>query len=183
MGISKELSKGLAAYEKRNFSQAVKEFTKALELEQNNIDAIEQRSMSYFHLGDYSSSLKDMNRARDLEPNNPYRYSSRAYLKATMKDIDGAIEDYKIAVHLDPEDSIAHNNLGLLQEQKGYMKEAKTNFSIADKLSGTETKGLPQDVEGPEFRSKGEVIKHVFRNKSGAKEFLDFILNGFRLKK
>ena len=40
-----------------------------------------------------------------------------------LKDTKGAIADYNKAIELDPEDEISLNNLGLLQEKVGRMKE------------------------------------------------------------
>ena len=155
---------------------------------------LKKRGLCNFHLGNLDLSLKDLTSAQLLEPNNPYRYASRAYVKNALKDVDGAIEDYEKAVHLDPEDAIAHNNLGLLQDKKGYAKHSKKSFEIADDLAEkqnlfNETEPQKEDVnvtprnDEAETETTWKTIKKVFVSKEGKREFISFIKNGFRIKK
>ena len=54
--------------------------------------------------------------------------------ETSCRDTDAAIEDYKTCIELDPEDTIAHNNLGILEEAKGYKAQAQERFKVADEL-------------------------------------------------
>lgn len=196
MDFGKGLKESRDFYDRREFSSAVATLTVDIIQYGVRIETLELRSMCYFHLGQFENSLEDFNQAVLLEPNNPYRYSSRAYIRDAMGDIDGAILDYEKATHLDPEDAIAHNNLGLLLEKKGRMKQAKSHFKKADEAapsffqdkeenSGTEKVETTSPINnlGPdENMSHMGVIRQTISSRKGFNEFMNFIKNGFKLK-
>jgi tetratricopeptide (TPR) repeat protein len=120
-------------------------------------------------------------------------------MKGHLKDIEGAIEDYKMAISLDPDDAIAHNNLGLLEEQLGFHLQAKKRFSQADELSellkdsGIEMPGISHDEprniqkeideekkQNPVKKSLVKEMMLVFTNKESRAEFFRFVRNGFK---
>ncbi|MEZ4722648.1 MAG: tetratricopeptide repeat protein [Flavobacteriales bacterium] len=189
---------GRKKFEAQQFLAALELFNKAIE-EEENPSIYSERGVVWYYLNEKERSLADMDHAASLEPSNPYRYSSRAYIKDWIGDIKGAIADYEKAVELDPNDSIAYNNLGLLQEKQGYVDKAKKNYERADKLSGVdellvkirkEQKEL-YDMDkkrGQETASDREklsvwaLLRSTLTTKSGIKEYLDFIKNGFRIK-
>lgn len=189
---------GRKKFEAQDFKGAVADYDKAIEAEENPA-IYSERAVAWFYLKDFQKSLDDMNYAAELEPENPYRYSSRAYIRDAMGDIQGAIEDYERAVALDPEDSIAYNNLGLLQEKLGYMEKAKRNFDQADRLEDVDKllaearkqNARPQSApepqpEQPEHAERESIswlalIRSTLTTKSGFKEYLQFIRNGFRI--
>ena len=127
--------KGLDHASKNNYAKAIVAYTRAIELDPDEAEFYSDRAVAFFHTDQAQHSLTDMNKARELEPNKGYRYSSRAFIKDHLGDLDGAIEDYKMAVHIDPEDAIAQNNLGLLEEKKGYVQSSKKRFVTADQLA------------------------------------------------
>ncbi len=130
--------KGLHQASKRKYREAIIAYTRAIEMSPNEAEFYSDRAVAYFHIDQGERSLEDMNRARELEPQKGYRYSSRAFIKDHLGDLDGAIEDYKEAVRIDPDDAIAQNNLGLLEEKKGYVQQSKRRFVTADKLADGE---------------------------------------------
>jgi len=85
----------------------------------------------------------------EIQPKYSYRYACRGYALNFFGDIDAALLDYEKAVELDPDDAVAHNNLGLLLEQKGYKEQAKKRFERADKLSKQEDQlfSVMDDIE------------------------------------
>ena len=190
----------------KDFKEAIKLYTKAIALENQNAHYVSQRAVTFFHLGKNEEALYDFNKALELEPNNSFRYSSRAFLYSNMNNIDAAIKDYEKAIELDPDDSVAHNNLGLLLEQVGFDELAKQSFNKADKIEGIELKGngvIPENnkikidelvnkVEiNPETKELGtsykdmgylQFIKLIWTNKKIRNDFFQFIKNGFRLE-
>ncbi len=130
--------KGLYYVSKQEYQKAIVAYTRAIELDPEQAEFYSDRAVAFFHADQGRYSLDDMNKARDLEPYKGYRYSSRAFIKDHLGDLDGAIEDYKEAVRIDPEDAIAQNNLGLLEEKKGYKEQSKKRFITADKLADGE---------------------------------------------
>ena len=153
-------------------------------------NSLHDRAICKFHLSDKDAALTDLDAALELQPEYGYRYSSRAWMKQANGDTDGAIADYKTALTLDPEDAIVLNNLGLLEESKGYKTQSKKRFKIADSLQKTKNpveKAEDSVVKAPAVKAKAEKtilseMKSVFVSKESRKVWLKFILNGFNLK-
>ena len=173
-------------------------YNKALTASPSNPDIYNDRAVCYFHQGRKRDALADLDYAVQLQPNYGYRYASRAYLKSALKDIDGAIADYQKAVELDPEDAIALNNLGLLEEQLGYMQKAQERFTQADALnhllddSGVTLPEPPQprniqrelNQENAEKAAPGATwreMRNTLTKKEDWKAFVRFVSRGFRL--
>ena len=119
-------------------SEAIDLYTKALALDPKDPNLVSDRGVAFLHLEDRELCLKDLDRAVELQPGYSYRYACRAFAKSHFKDYDGAILDYEKAVELDPDDAVAHHNLGMILEQKGYKDKADERFARADKLSKME---------------------------------------------
>ena len=209
MNLQEHIDNAQKALQEQKYEVAIQSLNKAIELAPDNAKLYSERGVTHFHLKHNLKALEDMNKAVELEPNNSYRYSSRAFIKGACRMTDEAIADYQKCIELDPEDSIAYNNLGLLQEQLGWKKQANDNFDKADTLEGvlkdrninlpepetevndeylnkmiTEPAKLLTEKEEAEeeLPSKLEVAKSVFTNKSVFKEFIAFIKNGFKIK-
>ena len=195
---------GRKKFEAQDFEGALADYNRCI-AEEENPNVYSERGVVYFYLKQLDKSLADMDHAADLEPENPYRYSSRAYIKDAMGDLEGAIQDYEKAVELDPEDSIAYNNLGLLQEKLGYKTKAQHNFKRADELAdvdellqkireeqkdevkmeaNTKSKHLvpvQEDLDAKRNERKIlAILRETFTTRSGFKEYLRFIQNGFK---
>ncbi|GAB4374910.1 MAG: hypothetical protein Kow0075_00900 [Salibacteraceae bacterium] len=193
---NKHYIEGRRRFEQGDYEAALDLYNKAI-AEEENPNLYSERAVVYFYLGKRELSLRDMNHAADLDPENPYRYSSRAYIKDWIGDVHGAIADYEMAIKLDPEDSVAYNNLGLLQEKLGYMAQAQENFKRADRLAGVDElleKIRREHLDKPactnedqgvqvtyEEISVAQLLKKTFTTKSGFREFVKFITNGFKL--
>lgn len=206
------MARAMEATERRDWPAALEALDACLAMDEKyNEDAncLHDRSICLFHLGKKSEALAGLDSALALDPNYSYRYASRAWMRNATGDIHGAIEDYRKAIELDPEDAIAHNNLGLLEEQLGYRSQAKERFAIADELSGIlQDRGIdvrpgepenlidnaamgpteaaqPEDMTTPQTRPElpkwRSFVRETLFTKKGRQEFLDFIRNGFKL--
>jgi len=208
MFVNNQHKKADALLDEQKYDKAIIAFNLALEKNPKHPVILSHRGVCFLHLNQKKSCLDDLNEAKDLEPENSYRYASLAYAMDFFGDLDGAISMYEIAVKLDPDDAIAHNNLGLLLEKKGYMTKAKDKFDRADRLAGIEKKfyqtleeeekqqqqeatvkpkdGTPLQPKKQEIippPSKKSILKSLVTDKSTFREFLNFIKNGFKIKK
>lgn len=190
----KKFEKGVELLRASEYDKALKLFSELIGAEPNNADYWSERGVVHFHLGNKTEALSDMNKAVDLQPEKPYRYSSRAFIKGHYKMTDSAIGDYEKAIELDPEDAVAQNNLGLLQEQLGYKKEAKKRFDIADDLAGVQKGNTDQGIAGHEIEARniqkeldaektnqslwGEL--KALGTKEGRDSFRKFVKSGFK---
>ncbi|MFB6257944.1 MAG: tetratricopeptide repeat protein, partial [Flavobacteriales bacterium] len=148
--------KGLDHASRKDYGKAIIAYTKAIEMNPEEAEFYSDRAVAFFHVDQAHYSLEDMNRAQQLEPRKGYRYSSRAFIKDHLGDLDGAIADYQIAVEIDPEDAIAQNNLGLLEEKKGYVQESKKRFVTADQLAEKEKEQIKNGETPDRWKENGK---------------------------
>ncbi len=195
-----------ALVKERKWTEALAAFERAFIELSNDPDLIHDRAVCLFNLGQKKEALRELDRALLLQPNYSYRYASRAYIRNALRDITGAMDDYKKALELDPEDAISLNNLGLLEEQLGYRKEANERYMMADELNkilGDRGIDAPreesaEEVNEPPFfgglesppqpestpnakPSLAQEMSKVFSSKQGFKEFVAFLRNGLKL--
>jgi tetratricopeptide (TPR) repeat protein len=198
--MSENLHKqGLALAKENKYAEALTIYSQAINSGYVTPDLLNDRGVAYIHTGDKLSAFNDFTESKNLQPDYSYRYACLAFIKEAMGDLDGAIEDYEYALKLDPADAVSLNNLGLLQEKKGYTKEAKVNFDQADNLreqqnlgiepqeplTNNKTEDIPSDVVIDNSSSSSNywtLIKSVFTNKQARKEFIHFLKKGFRAK-
>ena len=200
--INKAFENGEEKYKSRDFEGAIMDFTLALEKDPGNPEILYQRAMSYFHLGKKSLALIDMDVAVEMQPNYAFRYSSRAFMRDSFGDVIGAIKDYKEAINLDPEDAISYNNLGVLEDKMGRRSVSQGHYDKADNLLGvsankemkkmTETgatinydrpkNDLPKVELITDETSLWKEIGKIFTDKGTFKEFIAFVMSGFKLK-
>ncbi len=186
--------RGLAYRKTEQFQKSVDDLSLLINRLPDTADLYSERGVSYFHLKEYKTALNDMNKAVELEPENSYRYSSRAYIRGYL-DIDGAIKDYEKATQLDPKDDIAYNNLGLMLEKQGKLKQAQQKFKKSNEITGYDPdakKEVEPEVKkevvaeqpkidaNPTESSIGRVMLDVFRNKETRKEYFNFLKTIFK---
>tara|TARA_R110002072_G_scaffold282761_1_gene445823 strand:+ start:49395 stop:49997 length:603 start_codon:yes stop_codon:yes gene_type:complete len=200
MFANKIHEKAEKALKEGKLEKAIELYTAALAEHPNHVDIISDRGVAYLNLNKKAACFTDLNLAITLQPNYAYRYACRAFAKKNFGDLNGAVEDYEKAIELEPNDEIAHNNLGLLLEQKGYQDEANKRFEQAEKLSKAEDKLLgvideldrdeekirtlpeQQNVKEDGDSKKIKEFTKLFTSVEQLKEFLSFIKNGFKIK-
>jgi len=67
---SELIHSGLISYMDENYKTALDQFSKALEKNSENSEALFYRGSSFIEIGDYSSGLKDLDKADKLKQND-----------------------------------------------------------------------------------------------------------------
>ena len=117
--------RGIEKVEYKDYLGAIIEFTKAIEIDENYIDAIIQRGYSKAILKDYKGAIEDFNKTIELD-NDSRIYSARGRSKKNLLDFDGALQDYNIAVEKFPDDhSILFGRGELKYEIEDYLGAIK----------------------------------------------------------
>ena len=93
--ISRGCFKGTESHE-----DAIEDYTKAIEIEPNNVFAYRLRGDSKRKLGDYQGAINDYSKAIEIYPNKAYLYDYRASAKRKLGDNEGADEDDRKAEKL-----------------------------------------------------------------------------------
>jgi len=104
-GIS--YNRGTMNAKKGNLSEAIADFTKAIEIKPNDVMAYNNRGSAYAQQGNFIQALSDFTKAIDLSPNDPVAYHNRAVVFYQFKEYDRAWEDVrkvqKIGATVNPE--------------------------------------------------------------------------------
>ena len=76
-----------------NLSQAIKDFSKAIEIKPNDIMAFNNRGSAYAQQGDYIQAISDFTQAISINVNDPVAYHNRAVSYYALKQYDRAWGD------------------------------------------------------------------------------------------
>lgn len=93
------LSKGNDKFILEDYEGALQEYTKAIEVDPNNVFAYESRGTVELHLENYSSALLDFTKAIKIEPRALF-YCNRGIAKYLLNDRTGALLDWDKAAEL-----------------------------------------------------------------------------------
>ncbi|KAG8060082.1 hypothetical protein GUJ93_ZPchr0002g24367 [Zizania palustris] len=141
----KEKEAGNAAYKKKDFETAIQHYTKAMELDDEDISYLTNRAAVYIEIGKYDECIKDCDKAveRGRELRADFKMVSRALtrkgtalvkLAKTSKDYDIAIETFQKALteHRNPD------TLKRLNEAERAKKELEQQEYYDPKLADEE---------------------------------------------
>jgi tetratricopeptide (TPR) repeat protein len=114
---------------------AIRDFTKALDLDPSNAAIYDERSRVTLLSGDIEKALDDLNRAVELEPSSSEYYYHRCILNQFLKDENNALTDIKKAIELGPDNSEFYATYGdLIIHRKDY-ESATAAYSKALELN------------------------------------------------
>lgn len=90
------INSGLYAFIQENYKSAADQFSKALEKDPNNIQALIYRAATYYKLGRYASGVDDLNKALSENKNVDFEYEilyNRAKLHISSNNFKAALDD------------------------------------------------------------------------------------------
>ena len=82
------------------YAAAIKDYTKAIELDPKDVDAYAQRGFAKNNLYEYTGAVQDYTKAIELDPKFADVYYTRGCVKSELKDKTGALEDLSKAGEL-----------------------------------------------------------------------------------
>lgn len=113
--------------ENNEHENAIKYYTKAIELNPKLVQAYIDRAKDCGDMGDYKCSLENYEMVKKLYPNNPNVYWATSLYKTNTKDLDGAMEDIDTAISMvkRPEASYYAQKAWVYLEKKDYENAIK----------------------------------------------------------
>ena len=120
--------RGITYSEKGDYGNAIKDYTKAIELQPDYASAYYNRGVAYGQKGDYGNAIKDYTKAIELQPNYADAYNNRGVAYGQKGDYDKAIEDLTRAIGLKPNYARAYNNRGIAYRRKRDKVRARADF-------------------------------------------------------
>lgn len=95
-------AEGALKLAKKEFDEALRIFSKILELDPTHINALEGRAAVYLHKGELDLAEEDLNRAIALQPDKYRLYYRLGQVYYRRKDLDRALELFTKAIDLNP---------------------------------------------------------------------------------
>jgi tetratricopeptide (TPR) repeat protein len=119
------------------YSQAIADLDRAIELDSRNSDAYTQRAFAcqQGHIRDSNQILADLNRAIELDATSALAHILRGNQFADLNDHDAAIANYDQAVRLNPRSYIALANRASSKLSVGQPDEARRDLQKAIELN------------------------------------------------
>ena len=101
---------------KGEFSLALADYNKSLEMKADNAVAYLGRGKTHFSLKSYDLSVKDFDRALELNPRDSIAFMNRGVAFEKLGETRKALSDYQKAVDVDPTNDAAKANLNRVQD-------------------------------------------------------------------
>jgi len=119
---------------KGNVKKALEMYDKALKLDENNVDAWNNKGYLLTNLGRTEEGLSCCEKATDLDPERGMAWNNLGFAQYRLGKIPDARRSFEKAVEIEPELALAWYNLGILVGNQGGIDEAVFYFETAVKL-------------------------------------------------
>lgn len=124
-------SRGMAQYNKGDFKQAIKTFSRSIVVNPDNAKSYLWRGMAYESIGNPDAAEKDYTRALSIDPQYMAALCKRGEIYSQKGDNNKALSDFNDAIRLEPDYAEAYKGRGLVHKDMGNFKRAITDFNIA----------------------------------------------------
>ena len=124
---------------KNFYNNAIKDFSRALEINPDYVDALINRGSAYAELGRFNDALMDFNHALKFEKRDAELFNKRGEIYLQNKMYNEAIKDFASALILNPMFSDAYLNRGRAYSEKGMPEEAMKDFKQAVKADADQS--------------------------------------------
>ena len=90
---------------KGDYAGAIEDFTQAIKLKPDDVDAYNARGWAKRHIDDYDGAIEDFTKAIELKPGDTHALISRASVRDIAGEYTDAIEDFTQVIKHDPQDA------------------------------------------------------------------------------
>jgi Tfp pilus assembly protein PilF len=149
--------RGINRFEKNDFEGAIADFTKAIELNAQQLEfCFYFRGIALYRRGRLDEAITDLSKAINLKQ-HPRFYDDRGNLLAQKGDFEGAMADLNKAIEIEPKYAKAYGDRGVVHLMRGEDTASELDFKRCFELDKT--------LES-QFRSAAHNIKQqaVLRN-------------------
>jgi len=127
---SKLYRKGVKEAERGEYSKAIKDFRKVLDVMPQHVDARRNMAMAYLESGDVEKAKEHLQECLQLDPNNSWTNLLLGNIYARHeRNLDAAEFFFQKCHEINPNDNIMLNNYAALLMEKGNLNKAKELFA------------------------------------------------------
>jgi len=119
------------AYEEGNYTEAIKSYDEAIEIDPENHEYFNSRGITYYAQGEFYQAISDFMDAIKIKPDFALGYYNIAYSKYELGDYEKALIDAKTARGMDPSYCNVNNLIGLIYNAKDLTDSAYLSFKNA----------------------------------------------------
>jgi len=149
--------RGTTFYGRSEWDAAIKEFTEAIRLDPNYVNAYIYRGIAYVNKNDYDRAITDLNEAIRLNPNYAIAYYNRGNAYRKKNDNDRAIADYTQAIRHRPDYAWAYFNRGVAYYNKKDYDRAIADYTQAIRLDPNDADAYQN--RGNAYKAKGDTAR------------------------
>lgn len=123
--------KGSSLFQQSNFTEAIIQFDKAINLNPNYTEAYGDRGASKANLGQYEEAIADYQKAEELGLKTSILYSNWGFAYYQLKQSENAQTYLEKALEIDPNNSFAYKCRGDIKYDKNDNKGAEQDYTRA----------------------------------------------------
>jgi tetratricopeptide (TPR) repeat protein len=142
------MKQGKELANRKDFTGAIKIFTRVIELAPMNEEAYINRGGAKYNQKDCQGAIADWTQAMTINPKNPVHYNNRGAAKKCLGDMAGAQADFQKALAMSPNYELAKKNLAVTKEASNKPKYQKVDLSSIGGVAG---------MRGGEIKYKGKI--------------------------
>lgn len=133
-------SRGYEYDDRKDYKQAIADYTKAIELNPNYAEAYNNRANAYCDEGDYRKALEDYNKALYINHDYSVAYCNRANVFINLEMYDEAQRDHEKAISFNPISDNAYGKYAIMLCNQEIYDCALEKINYAIKLNNQEWK-------------------------------------------
>jgi len=137
-----------------NLSQAILEFTKAIEMNPGYADAYNNRGVAYAKQGNFNQAAADYNKAIEINPNDANAYLNRGRVYDIQDNILQAVSFYTKAIEINPNYAEAYYSRGRAYYMEKEYDKAWMDVHRVEELGETVTPELLNALKKASGRDK-----------------------------
>lgn len=120
---------------REKFDDALADYTKAVELNPDYVNAYVSRGVTNSEMGEYDSAFANFDKAIEMEPDNAEAYYNRGITYGRKGEYDNAFVNFNRAIELNSVHEEAYNARGNVYAEKGQYDRAIADYDKAIKLT------------------------------------------------
>ncbi|MCG2629135.1 caspase family protein [Bradyrhizobium sp. WYCCWR 13023] len=126
-----------ALISKRDYDHAIEALTSAIELDPDNVGAINVRGIAHEHKGEDDLAMADYNLAIQKRPNFGYAYNNRGTIQLRRAALQSALDDFNLSIKYTPKFLLGWTNRARVRTVMKDYDGAIADFAEAEKIDPT----------------------------------------------
>ncbi|QKQ74912.1 tetratricopeptide repeat protein [Nostoc sp. TCL240-02] len=122
-------------FEKGEYTNAIVNYSKALQAKSTDIDLYYKRGLTHYQIGDYEAAIADYSQAIQMNIQDAKSYNKRGLALSQLGRLEEAINDYTQAIRINPNVAVAYKNRAEARSHIGDNQGAIEDYTQAIKIN------------------------------------------------